>query len=36
MNNIDLLLEEAIQSIDVQQSKVSDIVMLTEVCTGCM
>ena len=34
--NIDELLKNAIENIDVQESKISDIVMLTEVCSGCM
>lgn len=34
--NIDNLLKEAIDNIDVNDSKAGDIVMLTEVCSGCM
>lgn len=34
--SIDDMLREAIDNIDVQESKIGDIVMLTEVCSGCM
>lgn len=34
--DINTLLQDAIENIDVNDSKVGDIVMLTEVCSGCM
>ncbi len=34
--DINTLLQEAIENIDVNDPKLGDIVMLTEVCSGCM
>ena len=34
--DINTLLQDAIENIDVNDSKVGDIVMLPEVCSGCM